>query len=213
MDADGTYPAAEIPKLLSAYDRGYDLVVGKRTGTYFRESVGKGLLRRILRLLVEFVAQEPIQDINSGMRVFSKNTVLRYFPRLCDSFSFSTSLTLAYLMTAKHVGYVEIDYQKRVGKSKVHLFKDSIRTLQFICQSLLYYDPLRIFILLDVFVIGFGLLCALVAVLFKLTSAFVLSLGCALLAILIFAIGLLSNLLQQIMYHQSLGPEEDKKDS
>ena len=42
-----------------------------------------------------------------------------------------------------------IEYGKRIGASKVRLFKDAMRTIQFIVQAILYYNPLKIFILMS----------------------------------------------------------------
>ncbi|MDA8560542.1 glycosyltransferase family 2 protein, partial [Nitrospinae bacterium] len=40
-DSDGTYPLEEIPKLTKEYEKGFDMVVGARTGVHYRESWSK----------------------------------------------------------------------------------------------------------------------------------------------------------------------------
>jgi hypothetical protein len=107
---------------------GFHMVIGARTGEHYRESMIKDPLRALLKFIVEFTASRRIPDVNSGLRVFSRAVAMQYFPRLSDNFSFTTSLTLAYMMNSRFVDYQEIDYYKRVGRSKVHLFRDSIRT-------------------------------------------------------------------------------------
>ena len=129
-DADGTYPIADIPKLYKEYLNGHDMVVGSRTGTHYRESMLKMPMRRFLQFLVEWTTGRRIPDINSGLRMFNRSTALTFFPHLCDTFSFTTSLTLAYMMTGKFVAYTPIDYFQRNGKSHVRLLRDSLRTLQ-----------------------------------------------------------------------------------
>ena len=198
-DADGSYPLEAIPELIKIYRDGFDMVVGARSGAFYRESIIKSPLRWILKMIVEFTANREIPDINSGLRVFSKATALTYFKHLSDAFSFTTSLTLAYMMNAKFVRYHQIDYRERVGRSKVHLLRDSIRTLQYIIEAATYYNPLKIFGL-------FGFVCFFVALLsfalgvaFQIVSAFVLGVGAILLGILVFAMGLLAVLLKQIM--------------
>ena len=118
LDADGTYPIERTSDLLADYKRGFDMVVGRRIGNHYRESAIKMPLRAVLRFMVEFTTGRPIPDVNSGFRVFSKNTSSVFFPRLSDRFSFSTSLTLAYLMSGKFVTYVDVDYGERVGQPK-----------------------------------------------------------------------------------------------
>ena len=42
---------------------------------------------------------------------------------------------------------LSIEYGKRMGVSKVRLFREFLRTLQYITQSIIYYNPLKLFIL------------------------------------------------------------------
>lgn len=198
-DADGTYPADELPTLLAKYQEGFDMVVGERTGEHYRESWFKMPLRRLLKFLVEFSAGTRVPDVNSGMRVFSKKTARKYFKQLSGSFSFSTSITLAYLMTSKCIAFVPIGYRERVGRSKVRLFRDSLRTLQFITQAILYYNPIKIFLLFcglilcgAFFAFSFGLLWSSVTLM-------LLGVGCVIMSILIFSLGLVADLLRQIL--------------
>jgi glycosyltransferase involved in cell wall biosynthesis len=198
-DADGTYPLTEIPKLLTEYRRGFDMVVGARTGDHYRESFIKAPMRQILKWLVEFTAGRAIPDINSGLRVFSRKAIMPYFGHLCDTFSFTTSVTLAYMMTGRTVAYVPIPYHERVGKSKVRLLRDSLRTLQYIVEAITYYNPLKIFIMCSLLSAALGLACVPFAILFHIATLFVFGAGSLLIAILIFALGLLAVLLKQIM--------------
>ncbi|WP_096700320.1 glycosyltransferase family 2 protein [Magnetospirillum sp. 15-1] len=198
-DADGTYPIDHIPVLLEKFSEGFDMVVGARTGDHYKESALKWPMRLLLRFLVEWTAGRRIPDINSGLRVFSKSAVTGYFSHLCDTFSFTTSLTLAYMMTGRFVTYLPIPYAKRIGKTKVRLWRDSLRTLQFIVQAITYYNPLKIYLLM-------ALLCSLISVVafmgglaFHLATAFLLCVGAMLVGILVFALGLLADLLRQIM--------------
>jgi glycosyltransferase involved in cell wall biosynthesis len=198
-DADGSYPLEAIPELMKIYRDGFDMVVGARSGAFYRESIIKSPLRWILKMIVQFTANREIPDINSGLRVFSKATVVNYFKHVSDAFSFTTSLTLAYMMNAKFVRYHQIEYHERVGKSKVRLFRDSIRTLQYIIEAATYYNPLKIFGLFGFICFFMALLAFVLGVVFQIVSAFVLGVGAILLGILVFAMGLLAVLLKQIM--------------
>lgn len=198
-DADGTYPLGEIPALVAEYRRGFDMVVGARTGEHYRESFIKAPMRKVLKWLVEFTAGRSIPDINSGLRVFSRKTLTPYFNHLCDTFSFTTSATLAYMMTGRTVTYRDIPYHERVGKSKVRLLRDSLRTLQYIVEAITYYNPLKIFIVCSAMCVALGLVCLPFAIIFHIATLFMFSAGSMLIAILIFALGLLAVLLKQIM--------------
>ena len=199
IDADLTYPADAIPELIKIYNEGFDMVVGERTGHHYRGSMFKGPLRKILKLLVEYTAGRKVPDANSGLRVFSKTTILSYINHLCDTFSFTTSLTLAYMMTGKFVKYIPIAYHERIGATKVNLFKDSLRTMQYIVQSIIYYNPIKIFILLCGIFILLSVAGFLMAALTKLNAPYYLGIGGLLMAINIFCLGLIADLLRQIM--------------
>ncbi|EKD55085.1 MAG: Glycosyl transferase family 2 [uncultured bacterium] len=196
-DADCTYPFAMVPALLKEYAKGFDMVVGARTGKYYQESVLKAPLRRVLRFIVEFSAERKIPDINSGLRVFRRSELMPMLPRLCDTFSFTTSMTLAFMMSGKFVKYVDIPYHKRQGKTKVKLLKDSLRTMQYILQAINYYNPLKLFML-------FAGLCIILSFWFFVFGIFThwktlvsFGIGSALSSLVILSFGLLADLLKQ----------------
>jgi hypothetical protein len=173
--------------------------VGARTGPHYRESLVKSPLRRILKWLVEFTVGRPIPDVNSGLRVFSRQDVAPYLGTLCNTFSFTTSLTLAYMMTGRFVTYLPIPYRARVGSTKVRLFRDGLRTLQYIVQAILYYNPLKIFLVICGLIVAGSVLSLAAATLFRLVSAFYLGIGGLLVAVIVFCLGLIAELLRQIL--------------
>ncbi len=198
-DADRTYPFEMVPALYKEYQKGFDMVVGARTGEHYRESNFKSPLRRILKFLVEFTAGRKVPDVNSGLRIFSKQTITGYLHHLCDTFSFTTSATLAYMMTGRFVTYIPIPYEKREGKSKVRLFRDSLLTLQYILQAINYYNPIKIFILFSLLCILFSIIGFLMSALLGLHSGFLLGIGGLLISLIVMCFGLTADLLKQIM--------------
>lgn len=198
-DADLTYPFTSIPQMLQEKEKGFDMVVGARTGKHYKESIHKNLLRKILKEFVEFISGKKVKDINSGLRIFDKSTVIKYFPRLCNTFSFTTSQTLAYLMNDLTVCYIDISYNKREGKSKVKLFKDSIRSIRYILEAGIYYNPLKVFLLLTLICIILSIIGFLFSHFARINAGYILGIGGLLLSIIIFAMGILGALLKQIM--------------
>lgn len=160
-DADGTYPVEELPAMMQKIEEGFDMVVGARHGAHFRGTFLKMPARFAFQFLVEFSTGRHIPDINSGLRVFRKSDIVPLFPLLCGTFSFTTTLTIAYCFLRKFICYVPIHYEKRIGRSKVRLVRDSLRTLQYIVESIARFNPLKIYLLL-----------ACVLLLFALGSAF-----------------------------------------
>lgn len=199
IDADGTYPIDRIPDLFATFRQGFDMVIGARVTEQHTDSIFKRPLRAFLKKLVEFVAEREVPDANSGLRIFSRKTILKYQAHLCDTFSFTTSLTLGYMLTGRYVKFVPIDYATRIGKTKVRLLKDSLKTLQYILQAILYYNPIKIFTL-------FSLLCILMSVVSfavghytGLNAPYYLGIGGLLVSLIMFGLGLVADLLRQIM--------------
>lgn len=147
-DADGTYPVERIPDLLALFDKGFDMVVGARQGAVYRGTFFKSMLRWFLRKVVEFASGRKVPDVNSGLRVFRKSAVEQYFPDICDGFSFTTTITLVCNLTHRTIGYMPIAYDKRVGRSKVRLARDTLRTMQYIVECIVRYNPLKLFVVL-----------------------------------------------------------------
>jgi glycosyltransferase involved in cell wall biosynthesis len=198
-DADGTYPVAELPRLYALYRTGYNMVVGQRAWHETRESTVKNLLRGLLKLIVEYTAGRSIPDINSGLRIFDRALAIRFFERLCDTFSFTTGLTLAFIMNGFYVIHVPIAYSARKGKTKVRLLRDSVITLQYVCEAAIYYNPLRIFLALFVGLLAFA--CALAAInLFLHREGLLLAIIAIFIAsIMTLALGLIAVVLKQIL--------------
>ena len=149
LDGDNTYPVGEFDNLKKEFDKGYHMVVGKRVGKNLNLSPFKGFLRSILKIIVEFSTGEKIPDINSGYRIFKKGILEKYLNIMCDTFSFSTSMTLIYIFLKKSICYIDVPYKNRIGKSKVKIFKDSLRTLQYISELLLYFNPLKFYLIIS----------------------------------------------------------------
>lgn len=198
-DADGTYPIEEIPRLVERYRKGFDMVVGARTGEHYRESSVKSPLRWVLRQLVEFTSGRSIPDINSGLRVFSKATISTYFPHLCNTFSFTTSATLAYMMTGRFVDYQDIDYYERKGTTKVRLLRDALRTLQYIVEAITYYNPTKAFLMLSGACVAVGGASGVTGLWTGSPALLATGFAGLLAAIAVFGMGLVAVLLKQIM--------------
>lgn len=187
-DADGTYPIDQIPLLLETYEKGFDMVVGARQGAAYRGTFLKMPARYVFKAIVEFTTGRRIPDINSGLRIFSKRTVEPYFRDICNGYSFTTTITLIYLLTGKMVTYVTIPYNKRIGRSKVRIVRDSLRTLQYITECIVRYNPLKLFLLFSFFSVIVGAIGIIFSPILFFVGIFF--------AILIFAVGCVAEALR-----------------
>lgn len=125
IDADGTYPACELPRMLERVPLN-DMVVGARTGPEVRDPLTRRPAKWALRKLAGTLSGCEIPDLNSGMRVIRKSRVDEFAHLLPPGFSFTTTITLAMLSRGYPVEYVPINYYKRVGRSKIkpsHAFR------------------------------------------------------------------------------------------
>ncbi len=157
IDADGTYSAADIPTLMR-YAGEYDMVVGARTGAQVRAQILRRFAKAVLRCLAGYLTQHSIPDLNSGLRIFRKKPALMYLHLLSDRFSFTTTLTLAFLSNSLTVRYVPINYGLRVGKSKIKPGSDTINFIILIVKTVTYFNPLRIFLPLSIILLALGFL-------------------------------------------------------
>jgi hypothetical protein len=102
-------------------------------------------------------------------------------------------------MTARYVAYMPIGYSDRIGETKVRLWKDSLRTLQYIIQAIIYYNPIKIFLLMSLVCLAISLISLGIGLAFQLPTGFMLGVGAFLVSIIVFALGLVADLLRQIM--------------
>lgn len=152
IDADDTYPAKEIPELLK-YTEQYDMVVGARRTIPPSRKFAKWFLTK----LANYLAATKIPDLNSGFRVCNKQLIERYWSILPNGFSFTTTLTLALFCNGYHVKYVPMDYRQRVGQSKIQPIKHTWNFLILILRTIVYFNPLRVFLPASLILILLGL--------------------------------------------------------
>lgn len=154
-DADGTYPNELIPKLVALASEA-DMVVGARIGAKVCYSNFRKIPKWFLVQFAQWVTKCRIPDLNSGLRVFRKDIAYQFINILPDTFSFTTTITIAMLTNNYVVHYEPIDYRARVGKSKIKPIRDTLRFIQIILRTGVYFAPLRVFLpVAGIFFAGF----------------------------------------------------------
>jgi glycosyltransferase involved in cell wall biosynthesis len=149
MDGDGQHRPEDIPKLI-AESRNYHMVVGARA---------KGSKRRFHRyianvvynLLASYVTRFKIKDLTSGFRLLSRLDAVRFIDLLPNTFSYPTTLTLAFLRSGLTVKYVPIQTLYRAGQSKISLVTDGVRFLLIITKIATLFSPFRVFLPVSLF--------------------------------------------------------------
>lgn len=149
-DADGTYPVNDIPKLIAQLSKS-DMVVGARHSNSSNIPLSRRPAKWMLNKLANYLTGTKIPDLNSGLRVMKKDIVMNYVHLLPDGFSFTTTITLAMLTNNYRVEFVPIEYKIRSGKSKIRPIRDTMNFIQLIIRTVLYFDPLKIFLPISAF--------------------------------------------------------------
>ena len=149
MDGDGQHQPEDIPKLL-AEAANYHMVVGERAkGSELR--FHRYVANAVLNLLASYVTRFKVRDLTSGFRVLSRREALRFIDLLPNTFSYPTTLTLAFLRSGLTVKYVPIQSLCRSGQSKIHLIADGVRFFLIIIKIATLFSPLRVFLPVSLF--------------------------------------------------------------
>lgn len=194
IDADATYPENAIPMLVKQAESA-SMVVGART----LKPTGEGALRRLVKglivMLANWLADTNIPDLNSGFRIFDKNIALKYLNLLPSGFSFTSTITLVFLSEGYRVDYVPIEYRKRKGWSKFRPVKDTLNMLILILRTLVYFNPLRVFVPMSLALVMLAFLVLFVSVVVEGRAWDITITAILVFAIQLFGIGLIADLL------------------
>lgn len=143
LDADGSYEASDIPKLLEYFPQ-YDQVNGARTSEQGTLKLLRAPAKWVIRKLACYLTSTNIPDLNTGLKAFKKDIMMKYLWVLPDGFSCVTTMTLAFLSNGYAVKYVPTTYHKRIGKSKFHPIHDTVAYFNTVIKLIMYFRPLRV---------------------------------------------------------------------
>jgi glycosyltransferase involved in cell wall biosynthesis len=144
MDADGQHNPEDIARLLEYKDT-YDMVVGARSSSS-ETSLHRDVANTIYNWFASYVTKFKIEDLTSGFRLIRASTVRQFLYLLPNTFSYPSTLTMAYLRSGRSVKYVPIETKFRIGKSKIKLLQDGTRFFLIITKIATLFSPLRVFL-------------------------------------------------------------------
>lgn len=143
FDADGQHFASDLRRLWEGR-AGAAMIIGAR-----RQLIHSPLWRMpgkwILGTVASYLVRRPIPDLNSGLRLLTRDVALRYAHLCPRGFSMSTTLTMAVLSRGWPVSFIPIDVRARSGRSTVTVvtgFETAVLLLRIICL----FNPLRLFV-------------------------------------------------------------------
>lgn len=201
LDGDGQHAPEDIPRLLEKLDK-YDLVVGARTNDS-DSRLHRDLANQVYNWLASYVCGRKIEDLTSGFRAIKANIARGFVYLLPNTFSYPTTITLATVRAGHSLTYVPINAARRVGKSKIKLFRDGSRFFLIIIKIATLFSPLKVFIPASIAMFLTGVGYGLFKILFLNqrygpTSAMLMTM-----AVLIFMVGLVSEQVAQLRYDRS----------
>lgn len=188
-DADGQHNPKYIEEMIRFLPEN-DMVVGSRTG--HKGPVIRRPGKKILTWVANYLVDQKIPDINSGFRLIKKELFLKNINILPNSFSASTTITLALFKDGYNVKYIPIiNNIRRQGKSSVKP-KHAAATILLILRVIMLFNPLKIFMPLAFLLMGFAIILILSDMFFQ--GHISVSTGIIFLtAMIIFVIGLLAD--------------------
>jgi glycosyltransferase involved in cell wall biosynthesis len=201
VDGDGTYPAAEVHKLIQPILLGdAEMVVGSRlmvsSGSEFRflNKLGNDFFLQV----INFVFKVKLTDVLSGYRAFNREFV-KGVPIFGGGFETEVELTIKALARGYRITELPVRLAARPegSFSKIRIIQDGFLILNTILTLFRDYKPLTFFGSMGLFLIALGLVPGGIVIFQfvktglvpKLPSA-VLAVGLVLSGMLLFVIGL-----------------------
>lgn len=200
-DGDGTYSSDDARRLLTlAQDNRLDMVVGNRKDVQQDAGrAGHAFGNRLFNFLFRKMFKDGFEDIFSGYRVFSRRFV-KSFPALSTGFETETELCVHTLMLGLPYAEAEVSYGRRQegSDSKLSTFRDGFRILRTLLllmkevKPFIFFSYLSIFSLLLSAYFGVPVLLEYFETgLVTLMPRWILSVGLASVALLLFISGLI----------------------
>lgn len=118
LDGDGTYIVENFKEFYDNFNG--SLLIGARRP---RKANARTFLRNVLRYVASLMVGKYIVDLNSGLRVFSKEKCFEFWNLYPKGFSFTTTMTMSFLSKGYEVSYSSIEYLERGEESKMKVYQ------------------------------------------------------------------------------------------
>lgn len=197
-DADNQHNPEDLLALCENVED-YDMIVGERGKDSHQDWMRKPG-KWVLGITANFLTGVKIPDLNSGLRVIRRDAISDKLSLFSDSFSFSTTSTVAFLSMGYSVKYYPIKVNKRIGKSTVRQFKHGTDTIMLILRLIVLFNPLKVFLPISFWMLAIGVVYEIIWGIY-LSDPFELLPGAIVMilsGVLIFSLGLLADQISAI---------------
>lgn len=194
LDGDGQHRTADVNRIIADIGK-YDLVSGHRAHwlhSSFWRLPGKWLLRR----LSIYITKRPVPDLNCGLRLYRRETILKYLSLCSDGYSFTATSLMILMHWCHSINFVPIEVERVHERGRV-TFGTGFNALVLLFRIAALLDPLRIFLPMSAVVT----LCGIAWGAPYAVAGHGVSVGALLLlltGLLLFAVGLLSDQISQL---------------
>lgn len=165
VDADGTYPIDRLRDFLN-YTNDYDMIVGARTTSENKTPWLRRPAKKFLNHFASWLVNFNIPDLNSGMRMFRRDLCLEFWNLYPQKFSFTSTITLAFIKNNYLVKYIPIDYYERVGKSSISPW-NFFSFLSLVFRIAFYFQPLKFLAPIIIFIFTVGLVKSTIDIVYQ----------------------------------------------
>jgi hypothetical protein len=171
------------------------MVVGSRAMTDVSIARIRRPAKMFLNWLASYLSGRRIPDLNSGLRVMRRTSLMKFIHLLPSGFSFTSTITLAMLCTNHKVMYIPVACSPRVGHSKIRP-SDFQAFLMLVLRTIVLFNPLKVFLPLGTMLFGIGLAKLTYDVfLWNLSETAVMAF---LAAVIVWSVGLLADMIARL---------------
>ena len=131
LDMDNSYRPEDIPLLVEAAKTGdSDFIMGQRPFKEEGMSFTRGLGNWVYVVLAKLIYRSHLEDVCSGFRLFHRRHLNDVVSIPEDGLDFSIHLTLKMICQKTFIKPINIQYDARLGDSKLSVFSDGLSFLR-----------------------------------------------------------------------------------
>ncbi|MGA2405366.1 MAG: glycosyltransferase family 2 protein [Bacteroidales bacterium] len=155
IDADGQHKVEDVQKMYSLIkSKDADMIVGKRK---FDSNIYRNTGKKLIRFFARRLMTIPIEDLNSGMKIYRTELAKRYVKYCPNGMAFSDIIALLFINNRHLVIEIPIELNNRMyGESTINT-QTAITTVYEILNIVLMFNPIKIFLPAGLFFIIAGI--------------------------------------------------------
>lgn len=157
IDADGQHRLKDVHNMFEYMSKNQvDLLIGSRVNNK-NQNLYKSLGKWIIRYFTSRMIKLDIKDLNSGLKMYKRDNILKIIDFCPDNMSFSDSVVLVSIISQNKIKEIDIQVNDRFsGSSKVNLWS-FFETIMSIIIIVVLSNPLRFFLPLSFILLFLGI--------------------------------------------------------